>query len=102
MIYIHTYGVGKFGKTIHRSVHDTEQEALAQVAVLGGVVQQFIPVEDVEQMRDVLCSEVSEIIDDFSTRAPGSAGSFEPGSSEWDCRKVKAMNMVNQIIDGDY
>lgn len=102
MIYIHTYGVGKFGKTIHKEVHDTEEAAMKQHAVLGGSVQCFMPLEVVVHMGQVLESEVSEIIDDFSGKDPGFSGSFEPGSSEWDCRKVKAMNMVKQILDGDY
>lgn len=102
MIWIHTYGVGKFGKTIHKAVHDTEEAAMKQHAVLGGSVQCFMPLEEVVHMGQVLESEVSEIIDDFSSCDPGFAGSLEPGSSEWDCRKVKAMNMVKQILDGDY
>lgn len=102
MIWIHKYGVGKFGRRIITRVHDSEESAMKQHAVLGGSVQCFMPIDDVAHMGHVLESEVSEIIDDFSTRAPGFAGSFEPGSSEWDCRKVKAVNMVRQILDGDY
>lgn len=102
MIYIHTYGVGKFGEIIKKSIHDSLESANAKHAVFGGSVVGYVCEDEIEQMRHVLCSEVSEIIDDFSTRSPGSAGSFAPGSPEWDCRKVKAMNMVNQIIDGDY
>lgn len=102
MIYIHTYGIGKFGNTERKTVHDTLESANASVAVLGGVAQAFESVENVGMMAEVLRSEVAEIIDDFSTRAPGSAGSFQEGSTEWDLRKVRAINMINQIIDGDY
>ena len=41
MIYIHTYGVGKFARKQMRSVHDTLDEALAQQRVLGGTIQAF-------------------------------------------------------------
>lgn len=41
MIYIHTYGVGKFGKEIHRTVHDTKESAEAALKVLGGVIKQY-------------------------------------------------------------
>lgn len=46
MIYIHTYGVGKFGKEIHRTVHDTKESAEAAQKVLGGVVKQYKEVSE--------------------------------------------------------
>ena len=39
MIYVHTYGVGKFGKEIHRTVHDTKESAEASRKVLGGTIK---------------------------------------------------------------
>lgn len=48
MIYIHSYGVGKFGSKQIRNIHDTLEEAQAQQRVLGGVVQAFEPAEDLE------------------------------------------------------
>lgn len=48
MIYIHTYGIGKFGSTERKAVHDTLESANASVSVLGGVVQAFESVEDLE------------------------------------------------------
>lgn len=41
MIYVHTYGVGKFGNEIHRTVHDTKESAEAARKVLGGAVKQY-------------------------------------------------------------
>lgn len=41
MIYIHTYGVGKFGSKQIRNIHDTLDEAIAQQRVLGGVVEAY-------------------------------------------------------------
>nr|DAP74238.1 MAG TPA: hypothetical protein [Caudoviricetes sp.] len=42
MIWIHTYGVGKFGSKIIRNIHDTEESALASQEVLGGTVQCYM------------------------------------------------------------
>lgn len=41
MIWIHTYGFGKFGKEIHRTVHETKESAEEAQKVLGGVVKQY-------------------------------------------------------------
>ena len=46
MIYIHTYGVGRFGKEIHRTVHDTKESAEAAKKVLGGTVRQYKEVNE--------------------------------------------------------
>lgn len=108
MIYVHTYGYGKFGKKICRTIHDNQESAKAQQTVLGGEVKAFVEQEnciDIAEhvhMIDVIKSEVSEIIDDFSSKELGGAGNFEAGSPEWDCRKLEAINMIQQIADGDY
>ena len=108
MIYVHTYGTGKFGKEIHRSFHDTKESAEAQKDVLGGRVDEYvhstecIDLFELEHMREVMNCEVSEIIDGFSSDSPGSPGSHEVGGSEWDICKVAAMNRVNNIFDGEY
>lgn len=46
MIYIHTYGVGKFGREIHRTVHDKKESAEAARNVLGGAVKQYKEVKE--------------------------------------------------------
>ncbi|AIX12353.1 hypothetical protein ACQ45_gp84 [Citrobacter phage Stevie] len=105
MIYIHSYGVGKFGSKQIRNIHDTLEEAQAQQRVLGGVVQAFEPVEDLEMqeaIKEIVVDEVSCIIDELSTDAPGSARTFEPGSTEWDCWKVKTLNNIRAILDGKF
>lgn len=53
MTYIHSYGVGKFGSKQIRNIHDTLEEAQAQQRVLGGVVQAFEPVEDLEMQEAI-------------------------------------------------
>lgn len=105
MIYIHSYGVGKFGSKQIRNIHDTYEEALAQQRVLGGVIQAFESVENLgvnEQIKEIVVDEVSCIIDELSTDAPGFARTFEPGSTEWDCWKVKTLNNIRAILDGKF
>lgn len=107
MIYIHTYCVGKFGKEIHRTVHDTKESAEAAQKVLGGEFKAYRESDDsvdcwlVEHMRNVLESEVSELIDNMTYHGPGGTWG-EPGSPEWDCAKVDTMNKISDIIDGVY
>lgn len=101
MIYVHSYGVGKFGSKQIRNIHDTVDEAMAQQRVLGGVVQAFESVENLginEQIKEIVVDEVACIIDDFSTKAPGSARELEPCSSEWDLYKVGALNRIRGLL----
>lgn len=42
MIWIHTYGVGKFGSRILKCIHDSEESALASQKVLGGTIQCYM------------------------------------------------------------
>ena len=105
MIYIHSYGVGKFCSKQIRNIHDTLEEAQAQQRVLGGVVQAFEPVEDLEMqeaIKEIVVDEVSCIIDELSTNAPGSPRNYEPGSTQWDCWKVKTLNNIRAIFDGKF
>lgn len=46
MIYIHNYGIGKFGKEIRRTVHETKESAEAAQKVLGGIVKQYKEVKE--------------------------------------------------------
>ncbi|EOJ0023733.1 hypothetical protein ACMZID_004369 [Salmonella enterica subsp. enterica serovar Brandenburg] len=83
MIYIHSYGVGKFGSKKIRNIYDTLDEAMAQQRVLGGVVQAFESVENLESewmerehIKDLIVDEVSCLIDDLTTDAPGSPRNY--------------------------
>ncbi|QGF21218.1 hypothetical protein KMB89_gp19 [Citrobacter phage HCF1] len=81
MIYIHTYGIGKFASKEMRAIHDTLEEAQAKQRVLGGVIQTFEPVEDLElneAIKEIVVDEVACIIDELSTDAPRFARTFEP------------------------
>ena len=102
MIWIHTYGIGKFGRKIRKSIHDSEQKALDSQKVLGGTVERFHSDEDVAtnnyHAANALRQEISDVIDDSSKQDPALYG-----SPEWDAKKLKACSMVNQIIEeGDY
>lgn len=107
MIYIHTYGTGKFVKEIHRTFHDTKESAESAQKVLGGEIKAYREADDsvdcwrVEHMRNVIESEVSELIDNMSCHGPGGPW-HEPGSPEWDCAKVDTMNKIGDIIDEVY
>lgn len=105
MIYIHSYGVGKFGIKQIRNIYDTLDEAMAQQRVLGGVVQAFESVENIGieryHIEQVLLSEVSELIDNMTNHSPGSPWE-EPGSPEWDCAKVDTINLFSKIINGNF
>lgn len=105
MIYIHTYGIGKFGSKQIRNIHDTKESAERCKAVLGGEVQEFECVDDLAakqyHIEQVLLSELSELIDNMSNHSPGSQLE-EPGSPEWDCAKVKTINLFSDIFNGKF
>lgn len=109
MIYIHSYGVGKFGSKQIRNIHDTLEEAMAQQRVLGGVVQAFESLENLESewmerehIKDMIVDKVSCLIDDLTTDAPGSPRNYEHGSSQLDSWKVKTLNNLRNILDGKF
>lgn len=47
MIWVHTYGIGKFKRTILRTVHDTEESAKFVQEVLGGEIVAYNKVPEV-------------------------------------------------------
>lgn len=101
MIWVHTYGFGKFGRKVKQSIHTSEKEALYSQSVLGGTVERFYSDADVGiskvYVTNAVNEELSEIIDDFSKHDP-----VFYGSSGWDCKKIRAINTINQIIERDY
>lgn len=110
MIFVHTYKIGtNENKKERRALWDTEEQALAQQRVLGGVVQAFESVENIESeyaerenIKELVIDEVACLIDDLTTDAPGSPINYEPGSSEWDSWKVKTINNLRNILDGKF
>ena len=40
-VWLHTYGVGKFGREKHTTVHYSLKSAEASKAVLGGTIKQY-------------------------------------------------------------
>lgn len=106
MIFIHTFSVGIDGnRKEQRKIYDTLDEAMAQQRVLGGVVQAFESVENIESERyhieQVLLSEVSELIDNMTNHSPGSPWE-DPDSPAWDCAKVEAINLFSDILNGKF
>lgn len=102
MIWVHTYGFGKFKvEKVCKTIHDNRESAEKNMAVLGGTITEFMSEEEVAvekyHIAQAVRHELSDIIDDFSKLVP-----VLYGSSEWDCKKLKACNMVNQIIEGDF
>lgn len=106
MIYICTYQIGtNQNKKERRVIHDSLESAQALQRVVGGVIQAYEPVEDLEMyeaIKEIVVDEVACIIDELSTDAPGFARTFEPGSTEWDCWKVKTLNNIRAILDGKF
>lgn len=74
MIFVHTYKIGtNENKKERRALWDSQEDALEQQRVLGGVVQAFESVENtqaIEQVKDLIVDEVATIIDEMSTAAP--------------------------------
>lgn len=110
MIFIHTFTIGIDGnRKEHRKIHDTLESAQAQQRVLGGVIQAFESVEDLESeyaerehIKELVVDEISCLIDDLTTDAPGSPRNYEPGSAQWDSWKVKTLNNLRNILDGKF
>lgn len=110
MIFVHTYKIGtNENKKERRALWDAEDQALEQQRVLGGVVQAFESVENIESeyaerehIKELVIDEVACLIDDLTTDAPGSPRNYEQGSTEWDSWKVKALNNLRNILDGKF
>lgn len=103
MIFAHTYKIGtNENKKERLALWGTEDQALEQQRVLGGVVQAFESVENLaanEYYKDVIVDVVATIIDEMSTDAPGSPRKLEPGSAAWDSYKVKTLNNIRALLD---
>lgn len=103
MIYLHRYRIASGHTYKDRvTVYDDLDKALGQCRVIGGSIQAYAAVEDLEareQAKDVLLDEVADLIDCMSHRAPGSPRELEPGSPEWDCYKLNRLNIIRNLLD---
>lgn len=54
MFYIHTYGVGKFGKEKRRTVHETKESAEASQRVLGGEIKACREVDTNDKINRII------------------------------------------------
>lgn len=51
-----------------------------------------------EHLRNLIVDEISCMIDDISNHSP--FGRWEnPGSTEWDCAKVEALNNISKLLN---
>lgn len=103
MIYLHRYRIASGHSYKDRvTVYDDLEKALGQCRVIGGSIQAYAAVEDLEvreQAKEVLLDEVADLIDCMSHRAPGSPRELEPGSPEWDCYKLHRLNIIRNLLD---
>ena len=103
MIYLHRYRIASGHSYKDRvTVYDDLEKALGQCRVIGGSIQAYVAVEDLEvreQAKEVLLDEVADLIDCMSHRAPGSPRELEPGSPEWDCYKLNRINIIRNLLD---
>lgn len=106
MIFVHKYKIGtNENKKERRALWDSQEEALEQQRVLGGVIQAFESVENtqaIEHVKDLIVDEVATIIDEMSTAAPDSPRELEPGSAAWDSYKLKALNNIRNLLEEIY
>lgn len=103
MIYLHRYRIASGHSYKDRvTVYDDLEKALGQCRVIGGSIQAYAAVEDLEareQAKEVLLDEVADLIDCMSHRAPGSPRELELGSPEWDCYKLNRLNIIRNLLD---
>lgn len=102
MIYIHSYGVGKFGSKQIRNIHDTLEEAQAQQRVLGGVIQAFESVENLALTNEIVLSEISQLIDDLISEELGSPRSINLTDAQWNEYKHNSMKKIMDIMSGNF
>lgn len=101
MIYIHRKPYGR-AKRLVTTVYTDEKRAREDYELLGGELIECVELADLEHLKELIVYEVACLIDDMSTDAPGSPRNLEPGSSEWDVFKVKKLNLIRRILDGDF
>lgn len=106
MIFVHRYMIGTNENKKERvRLWETRSEAMAQHRVLGGSIQAFESVENIqaiEHIKDLIVDEVANIIDEMSTAAPGSPRELEPGSAAWDSYKLKTLNNIRNLLEEIY
>lgn len=97
MIFIHKFLIsnGHNKKEVTKVYYDRET-AIGQQAVLGGEIEEFMPVTD--EKVEMILTEVASIIDDMSTEAPGSPRHFEPNSEEWMIYKATALSNILAML----
>lgn len=97
MIFIHKFKIANgHKKTEVTKVYTDREKAVGQQAVLGGEIEEFMPITD--EKVEMILTEVASIIDDMSTESPGSPRHFEPNSEEWLIYKTAALANILAIL----
>lgn len=103
MIYIHYYQIGtNENKKEHRFIHDDLDKAKAQQQVLGGVIQAFECVENIEQTNELVVDEVSQLIDDLISEELGSPRSMNFTTEQWNEYKHNSLENIRCIMRGEF
>ena len=93
---------GRHKKIVDAIYYNNEERAAAEHALIGGERIEAVTLDELEHIKELVLDEVACLIDDMSTKAPGSPRELEPGSPEWDCFKVKTLNKILDILDGKF
>lgn len=110
MIYVHRYLIGTNENKKERvRLWENEQDALKAHVVLGGSLQAYEAVENIDSewaerecIKELVIDEVACLIDDLTTDAPGSPRELEPGSAAWDSYKIKTLNNIRNLLEEIY
>nr|DAG39745.1 MAG TPA: hypothetical protein [Caudoviricetes sp.] len=103
MIFIHYYQIGaNENKKERRAICDTLDDAKAQQRVLGGVIQAFECVENIEQTNELVIDEVSQLIDDLISEELGSPRSMNFTNEQWNEYKHNSLENIKCIMRGEF
>lgn len=92
---------GRNKKIVEAIYYNNEERAAAEHALIGGERIEAVTLDELEQIKELVLDEVACLIDDMTNDAPFSVWE-NPGSPEWDCAKVKALNNLRDILDGKF
>ena len=103
MIFIHYYKIGtNENKQERRAICDTLDEAKKRQQVLGGCIQGFECVENIEQTNEPVVDEVSQLIDDLISEELGSPRSMNFTTEQWNEYKHNSLENIKCIMRGEF
>ena len=90
---------GRHKKIVESIYYNNEERAAAEHALIGGERIEAVTMDRLEEMKDVILSEVSDLIDCISHRCPGSPRELLPGSKEWGVYKTLRINVIRNLLN---